>query len=382
MSYSHRERVVSSVVWYAVVAARLVASLQSSSPPTTPGATRIPLCTGLTIVTAIDRPEGDYESVKRITSVTDRDITLNYSTQIPDGSHTRDVLAKRSVLRKDLESATLYMHYFSGAMHITIPGSTAIGTSAAVLHALKTSGAAQLAIVPAVYSASDVDPKTHPSVYDYQMKYTLRRVGAAPVMIPVIVNDTPLQLPAIQARGDYIGDRAEFFFLDDESNPIALRYRIGSATSAGTSAEAARLEVVRITYRCSGERPAARTSALEEALSKAGRADVYDLYFDFNSDRIRDESEPTLREIADLLARHRDWKLSIEGHTDGIAGDAYNLDLSRRRAAAVKRALTASYRIDGGRLTTAGYGKSRPKDRNDTLQGRARNRRVELVRVS
>ena len=76
----------------------------------------------------------------------------------------------------------------------------------------------------------------------------------------------------------------------------------------------------------------------------------------------------------------RFWKLGIGGHTDSIASDAYNLDLSTRRAAAVKAALTTSYAVDPQRLTTAGYGESRPKDRNDTLEGRARNRRVELVR--
>ena len=72
--------------------------------------------------------------------------------------------------------------------------------------------------------------------------------------------------------------------------------------------------------------------------------------------------------------------LSIEGHTDNIASDQYNLALSARRAAAVKAALGTQFRIAGARLSTAGFGESSPRDRNDTLEGRARNRRVELVR--
>ncbi len=76
-----------------------------------------------------------------------------------------------------------------------------------------------------------------------------------------------------------------------------------------------------------------------------------------------------------------DWKLAIEGHTDSIANDAYNLQLSQRRSAAVKNALVSKKAIAGTRLTTAGHGESRPKDTNDTLEGRARNRRVELVKV-
>ena len=119
---------------------------------------------------------------------------------------------------------------------------------------------------------------------------------------------------------------------------------------------------------------------MSQALLTTGRADVYDLYFDFNSDVLRQESEPTLREIADVMRRHADWKLSVEGHTDSIGTDQANLDLSRRRSASVKSALVSRYQIDGSRLTTEGYGESRPKDTNETLEGRARNRRVELVR--
>ncbi len=81
------------------------------------------------------------------------------------------------------------------------------------------------------------------------------------------------------------------------------------------------------------------------------------------------------------MARRPDWELSIEGHTDNIGSDSDNLDLSRRRAAAVKDALVARHRIAANRLATGGYGESRPRDTNDTLEGRARNRRVELVRL-
>jgi OOP family OmpA-OmpF porin len=72
--------------------------------------------------------------------------------------------------------------------------------------------------------------------------------------------------------------------------------------------------------------------------------------------------------------------LSVEGHTDNIGTDAANLDLSRRRADAVRQALTSRYRVDAAKLTAAGFGAARPKEPNDTAEGRARNRRVELVR--
>jgi outer membrane protein OmpA-like peptidoglycan-associated protein len=146
---------------------------------------------------------------------------------------------------------------------------------------------------------------------------------------------------------------------------------------------AAIAQVVKISYRCPsgwGARSASASSALERSILETGRVEVYDIYFDFNSDRIREQSEPTLREIGELLRRHPDWALGIEGHTDSIADDQFNLELSARRAAAVKAALAGRYGIARERLTTSGAGESCPKERNDTPEGRARNRRVELVR--
>ena len=70
----------------------------------------------------------------------------------------------------------------------------------------------------------------------------------------------------------------------------------------------------------------------------------------------------------------------MESHNDKSGGDEYNLDLSQRRAEAVKLALVTRYHIAADRLTPKGFGATRPKEPNDTLAGRARNRRVELVR--
>ena len=115
-------------------------------------------------------------------------------------------------------------------------------------------------------------------------------------------------------------------------------------------------------------------------MKQTGQAEVYGIYFDFASDKIKPESEPVLREIADALNHNPTWKLRVEGHTDNIGGDDYNLNLSQRRAEAVKLALVTRYHIGAERLTPKGFGATRPKEPNDTLAGRARNRRVELVR--
>ncbi len=120
---------------------------------------------------------------------------------------------------------------------------------------------------------------------------------------------------------------------------------------------------------------------LESALTKSKRIRIYGIHFDFNSATVRPESGPVIREIADALSHNPAWKLTIEGHTDNVGGDAYNLDLSKRRAAAVKAILVAQYHIASARLSTAGYGATRPVATNATDAGRALNRRVELVRM-
>ena len=340
----------------------------------------IPLCPGLSLVTAVNGPEGDYESIKTITSADARGISVGYSAQVPTKHGSlRNWNMRRVMLREDLSAATFYAHYFHSDGSDTIPGSTTLGVSTAVLRALKRTGAAEITLVEGGNFAFPADRSTAPNLYDYEETWKLRRVDTEPVR--VTVNDAMVSLPAVHARGSNLGAKADFWFLDDEENPLTLAYRFASGSDA--LSEAWNLRTVKIAWRCAGS---SRTEAeerilrLERSLREQRRAVVYDLFFDFNSERIRPESEPTLREIAEVLRRNPDWTLSIEGHTDNIASDRYNLDLSSRRAAAVKAALGTRFRIAGALLATTGLGESNPRDRNDTLEGRARNRRVELVR--
>jgi outer membrane protein OmpA-like peptidoglycan-associated protein len=119
---------------------------------------------------------------------------------------------------------------------------------------------------------------------------------------------------------------------------------------------------------------------LETWLTTTGHAEVDGIYFDFAKATIRAESAPVLQAIADLMVKYPSWKLRVEGHTDSAGGVAANHDLSIRRAMAVRQALVYRHFVEPERLTPAGVGASRPKDTNRTPEGRARNRRVELVR--
>jgi outer membrane protein OmpA-like peptidoglycan-associated protein len=87
-----------------------------------------------------------------------------------------------------------------------------------------------------------------------------------------------------------------------------------------------------------------------------------------------------LRELAEALQRNPQWQVTIAGHTDAVGTAQANMDLSRRRSEAVRAALVERYGIAAARLSPRGYGATVPKDSNDSPEGRARNRRVELLR--
>ncbi len=115
-------------------------------------------------------------------------------------------------------------------------------------------------------------------------------------------------------------------------------------------------------------------------LSKTGKVALYGILFDLDKTEIKTESKPALDEIAKLLKQTPDLKLLVVGHTDNQGEMQYNQDLSRRRAEAVVKALGAEYGIAAGRLSAHGVGMLAPAATNDSEDGRAKNRRVELVK--
>ncbi len=127
------------------------------------------------------------------------------------------------------------------------------------------------------------------------------------------------------------------------------------------------------------EPPPAAQDQIEDDLLQMGRARIYGANFDPDSDRLKDESKPTLDRVVAILKKRPDWRLTIEGHTDSTSTPEHNKSLSERRAIALKNYLQTNG-IDASRLTTVGYGASKPVAGNETPVGRAMNRRVELVK--
>jgi outer membrane protein OmpA-like peptidoglycan-associated protein len=117
---------------------------------------------------------------------------------------------------------------------------------------------------------------------------------------------------------------------------------------------------------------------LSQQLKQSGRAILYGIHFDSDSANLRPDSASALQQVLALLQAQSSLKLNIEGHTDSTNTDAYNLDLSRRRAQAVVEWLSKNG-VSANRMTAHGYGSSHPVADNATPQGRALNRRVEVA---
>lgn len=445
---------------------------------------KIPLCTGLTLVTAVNDAGGDYESIKTLQSVDDKEVRLRYSTQkmdfgdmfstAPPKLKTYEV--NRVVLREDLRTSRAYLQEFATVIPEAVPGMTAIGTSTLVLAELKKAGEAEFGISHWAFAVPPgLDKNDSQSIYRKQMATKSKVVER--VTVPVLVNGVPTELPAIHTNGNFYSYVSDFWFLDQPDNPLTLKFRIGIGEKKPLSdydlqnckdslkhlgymqphcgkpqgGDLSTLDMVKINYRCgaaadlpsgsgggggagvgsgvgtgaaSGTGSGAGAGAgaggrigagggggggssagagggagggaglgggaagigaaaaqMESALEKENRVEIFDIFFTFDSDEIRKESEPRLADIAAVLKRHPEWKLKVEGHTDSISADDYNLKLSQRRATAVKNALVTRYGIQAARLAPEGLGESKPRATNDTLAGRARNRRVELVRM-
>lgn len=126
------------------------------------------------------------------------------------------------------------------------------------------------------------------------------------------------------------------------------------------------------------------TTAAPDTRSKLlteGKLISYGIYFDSGKDVVKPESYGALNDIAKVLKENPGVKVRITGHTDSDGNDALNLDLSKRRASAVKNELANTFGIEAARMETDGKGESEPIAPNSTVEGKAKNRRVEFTKL-
>jgi outer membrane protein OmpA-like peptidoglycan-associated protein len=117
-----------------------------------------------------------------------------------------------------------------------------------------------------------------------------------------------------------------------------------------------------------------------DVLATTGKYVTHGILFDTDSDILKPGSAGVIKEISTALYKHPELKVEIDGYTDSTGDAAHNLDLSARRAAAVEKVLVEQFGIDQSRLSSKGLGAGNPIASNDTAEGRAQNRRVELIK--
>lgn len=120
---------------------------------------------------------------------------------------------------------------------------------------------------------------------------------------------------------------------------------------------------------------------MRSKLLTEGKLISYGIYFDSGKDVVKPESYASAKEIAAVLTENPDVRIKIVGHTDSDGQDALNMDLSKRRAANVKAYLTKEFSIDGSRIETDGLGETQPISDNKNPEGKAKNRRVEFIKL-
>lgn len=294
----------------------------------------------------------DADSTTVITDITRRAIHLDYYS-------SRGVVTDRTILKKDRDDADVYVLGYHKSMPETIPGTTSLGISGAVLSKLRSTGTAQLTLI---YSA-DLD----------RIDCTLTAT-AVDEKVPVIVEDRIFQVPTVMATAQCGGGRrsgtGQVIFANDVNNPVLIQSDFDFSWESRPRTE-------RITRVVSG--PGLHTD-MEQALNTLGAYDVYGLHFDFDSAKLKPSTAQLVRDIAAMFRSNANWVIQIAGHTDSVGSDSYNLKLSGDRAEAVRQALIREG-VGQERLQSVGYGESKPKSDNSTLVGRAINRRVEFRRL-
>ena len=324
---------------------------------------QIPMVTGLTTTSAVSEAAGDYETLATIGDVTAQYYKLTLSGEAPDDSGVvREMHVSRNVRLEDARTSHVLRRYFDESDPEEFPGTTP-QFSAAMIDELRSSGKTTM-------TYQDVAPSFFAATVKRTLRGSLVRVGPAAVTVPILVNGKVTPLRAWHVAGHLVsgadGDDFDFVVLDDPANPLRLQSKGPGFASS----------VLKIDFPV----PPQAGASIEQSLAQQKQALVYGIYFKFAQADIRPQSQLILGQIAAALKKNPDWRLRIVGHTDNVGGNASNLDLSRRRAAAVKAALIEHYGIAATRLSSTGFGASQPQEKNDSPEGRARNRRVELIR--
>ncbi len=193
--------------------------------------------------------------------------------------------------------------------------------------------------------------------------------GSQPGVLQVIRN---YQNAAKQIGGKVV-------FESDEQTTLQIT-KNGKETWVSVEPYGPQLTLVMVERQAMQQDVVANAAALQGGLAQAGHVEVPGIFFDSNKSEVKPESKPALEEIAKLLKANPSLRVWVVGHTDSVGGLDTNQKLSEARAGAVVKALVAEHGVSAARLKGYGVGPLSPVASNDTEEGRAKNRRVELVK--
>jgi outer membrane protein OmpA-like peptidoglycan-associated protein len=353
------------------------APLRPSSP-----APAIPLVTGLVLGSVLHSPLGEREDVIEIKSADATGVHYHWHERtIQANGDTVEGSRKRFVSAADLAGAPRFDDVF-GPKEQERPGFTALTLSSAVYRELAGAGSAlfSLMMVPqearrTVHTSTALDALFTAGRVRY--KGTLTRVSPGPESFPLLVDGIRTELPALHVKGAFASGlkRTEWdiWVLADSAHPLLLK-----SVLQGDVFQMVRVDLPDSSARKRGAPIEGRL--LEAELVKRCRLEIPGVYFAFGTAAIDPISDRALAELAKGLAGHPDWKITVEGHTDSVGTDAANKVLSERRAEAVRARLAQQHGVNTKSWGAVGYGALKPRESNATIEGRARNRRVELAR--
>jgi outer membrane protein OmpA-like peptidoglycan-associated protein len=336
--------------------------------------------TGLTLVSTLQFPEGDRDDVVELTQVDSAGI--HYVWRLVevwrDGDTVIDVRERR-VRANDLAGAPRWDPIFAPGDDLERPGYTAFSISSAAYVTLRDLGSMRFTMTMVDTAAGVIRAFTGGGAARRgRYKGTLTRVAPKPGSFPLLVDGRRVTVPAMHLRGEFAdGSRRaamEIWVLADSAHPLLLK---------GVRADHV-FQVTQINFPVeapAGNRGGSLAAGLERELAAACRVELPGVYFAFNSAVIDPASDRALAQVAAALARHPDWTLAVEGHTDSVGTAGANQALSLRRAEAVRTRLAERHGVNTRQWAATGYGASRPRESNAVIEGRARNRRVELVRA-
>jgi outer membrane protein OmpA-like peptidoglycan-associated protein len=360
----------------ALLLAVMVGPALAQEPP------RIPLVTGLVLGSALHSPLGEREDVIEIRSADPAGVHYAWHERLVSAEgDTTDGFRKRFVSAGDLAGAPRFDDVFGRDEQIRA-GFSALTLSSAVYGQLHRDGSApfSLMVIPREARTRALPGTALDALFSAERvryKGNLARVSPGPEPFPLLVNGVRAELPALRVKGTFASGlrRTEWdlWVLADSAHPLILK-----SVLEGDVFQMVRADLPDSSVKKRG--PAIEGRLLEAELVKRCRLELPGVYFAFGTAAIDPISDRALAELAKGLAGHPDWKVTVEGHTDSVGTDAANQALSTRRAESVRARLAERHGVNTRGWGAAGYGATRPREPNATIEGRARNRRVELVR--